>query len=264
MTVEFLVQHFSELFSYDYTKHMEMELDMISSGDKPAAELCEKCDKEIKEWMKPVKKTVQKEVFQIVQGEPEEGCGKFVVSIGQYGPVLKRAVIQDDGKKITEYRPIKHGLNLEMTLLKNGTYHLEDLMEHNLGEYEGHPLSIKEGKYGAYVQWGDNRQSLKGIGVKLDKLEREDVIRFLQNKHPSVGKTDCGSEGVPNINRITGVRIINENLSVRIGKYGPYIFYKTLQMKKPAFYPMKNFPLKYMDCDLQILLNWIKTNHNIE
>ena len=256
MTVEFLIQHFNELFSYDYTKHMEMELDMISKGDKNAIELCEKCDTEIKGWMKPVANTVKKEVFEIVQGEPEPGHGKYVVSIGQYGPVLKRAVLQEDGKKITEYMPIKRGLNLEMTALKNGIYHLEDLMEVNLGEYEGYPLTIKEGKYGAYIQWGENRESLKGIGIKLDKLEREDVIRFLQNKL-------CNTD-VDKTSRVSGVRVINENLSIRVGKYGPYIFYKTVHMKKPAFYPMKNFPLKYIDCDLQLLLNWIKTNYKIE
>jgi DNA topoisomerase-1 len=251
MTIEFLTAHFAELFSYDYTKHMEMELDAISKGDQIWHELCDKCNQEIKQWMKPVAKTIKKEVFEIVQGEPEEGCSKYVVSVGQYGPVLKRKV----GDKL-EYRPIKRGISLDMTLLKTGKYNLDDLMEvnMNLGEYEGSELMIKDGRYGAYVQWGEKRESLKDIGIRLEELEREDIVKYLQNKQCSVGSLS---------NNNNGTRILNDHVSIRVGKYGPYIYYKMASMKKPAFYPMKKCPLKYTDCDTQVLLDWINTTYQL-
>ena len=31
------------------------------------------------------------------------------------------------------------------------------------------------------------------------------------------------------------IKVINENISIRKGKYGPYVFYKTRSMKKPKF-----------------------------
>jgi topoisomerase IA-like protein len=60
---------------------------------------------------------------------------------------------------------------------------------------------------------------------------------------------------------VAGTRILNENLSVRVGKYGPYIFYKTAAMKKPVFQPFKKFPQKYMECEGQVLLNWINATY---
>uniref|UniRef100_A0A6C0HZB3 DNA topoisomerase n=1 Tax=viral metagenome TaxID=1070528 RepID=A0A6C0HZB3_9ZZZZ len=252
MTVEFLVSHFEELFSYDYTKHMETELDIISSGERTWHELCAKCNDELTKWMKPVAK-MKKQVFDVIQDNTSDD--KYVVSIGQYGPVLKRVIIDSSGNKQTEYRPIKRAFSLDIDILKEGKYKLEDLMEVNLdlGEYEGFPLLIKEGKYGAYVKWGEKTESLRGISKKLDELERDDILEFLQNKC-SIDKKIVSN----------GTRIINNNLSVRVGKFGPYVFYKTVSMKKPVFYPMKNFPLKYIDCDLQVLLNWINTTHKLD
>jgi len=263
MTVEFLVAHFEELFSYDYTKHMELELDIISNGKRTWHELCAKCNDELSQWMKPVAK-MKKQVFDVIQqgdsSDSSDNRDKYVVSIGQYGPVLKRNIVDMSGNKKTEYRPIKRGFSLDMNLLKQGKYKLEDLMEVelDLGEYEGFPLLIKEGKYGAYVKWGENTESLKGIGKKLDELEREDILHFLQNKDSSGKKNDGGGGGV------NGTRTLNENLSVRVGKFGPYIFYKTAAMKKPVFHPMKKFPLKYMECDAQVLLNWINTSYQLD
>ena len=43
-------------------------------------------------------------------------------------------------------------------------------------------------------------------------------------------------------------RHLNEDLSVRKGKYGLYIFYKTSDMSKPKFYNIKKtFPNKNID-----------------
>jgi DNA topoisomerase-1 len=40
LTVEFLISHFNELFSYDYTKQMEDELDLICQGTNEYKKLC--------------------------------------------------------------------------------------------------------------------------------------------------------------------------------------------------------------------------------
>ena len=41
--VEFLCAHFAELFNYDYTKHMEHQLDQVSSGEKRWGDVCGEC-----------------------------------------------------------------------------------------------------------------------------------------------------------------------------------------------------------------------------
>jgi hypothetical protein len=56
------------------------------------------------------------------------------------------------------------------------------------------------------------------------------------------------------------LRTIDENTTIRYGKYGPYIFHKTAKMSKPAFVALKGFPEKhgnYMSCDVAVIREWI-------
>ena len=40
------------------------------------------------------------------------------------------------------------------------------------------------------------------------------------------------------------LKVITSDISVRKGKYGPYVFYKTNKMKKPKFIPMKGIKIE--------------------
>ena len=56
------------------------------------------------------------------------------------------------------------------------------------------------------------------------------------------------------------MRTIDENTTIRYGRYGPYIFHKTAKMTKPAFVALKGFPEKhgnYMTCEAAVLREWI-------
>lgn len=56
----------------------------------------------------------------------------------------------------------------------------------------------------------------------------------------------------------TGVlRTITKYASVREGKYGAYIFYKTPKMKTPKFISLKGFPRNALTCDDSLLSEWI-------
>jgi DNA topoisomerase-1 len=89
------------------------------------------------------------------------------------------------------------------------------------------------------------------------------VIRHIEdNSNESVGidgiattvTVGGGGEDSTNI-----VRIINDDISIRKGKYGDYIFYKTCKMKKPKFISMKTFQLDYYRCQLNDIISWVKT-----
>ena len=45
---------------------------------------------------------------------------------------------------------------------------------------------------------------------------------------------------------------LDENISIRKGKYGPYVFYKTNKMKKPKFIPMKGIKVE------EVTEQWVK------
>ena len=54
------------------------------------------------------------------------------------------------------------------------------------------------------------------------------------------------------------IRTLNPYASIRDGKYGAYIFYKTPSMKKPKFISLQGFPYTYTECDIELLLHWIE------
>ena len=56
-------------------------------------------------------------------------------------------------------------------------------------------------------------------------------------------------------------------MSIRNGKYGPYIFYKSKQMKRPQFLKLRGFKLEdgedYETCDIERLTTWIEETYSV-
>ena len=54
------------------------------------------------------------------------------------------------------------------------------------------------------------------------------------------------------------IKLVNEDISVRKGKYGPYLFYKTKSMSKPKFIKLKGKDWK--DAPIALFEKWVKTD----
>ena len=168
-----------------------------------------------------------------------------------------------------------------------------------MGQHQGQDVVIKSGKYGAYVVWGSTNISLKpllgggggnvpsvpapGAG-KCSKytpksktttnqksefdLTLEDVVQFINRNSAPVVMEDGDGEPSASAPASTAayvqgqiLRTIDENTTIRYGRYGPYIFHKTAKMTKPAFIALKGFPEKhgnYITCDAAVLRVWIE------
>lgn len=239
VTVEFLLNHFESMFSYEYTKQMEEKLDVVSLGQTEWSSICKECHEEIKKISKPIT-NIGKQTYAIEDG--------YDFIFEKFGPVIKRTI--ENGT--IEYLPVKKELRVDLEKLKDGKYNLEELLEINnkqIGEYEGHPMFIKTGRYGPYVEWGDNREGIKGIEKPIDTLMIEDVIRYLESKTQKVDK---------NV-----LRVLNSEFSVRKGKFGPYVFYKRADMAKPEFLNIKKFNEGFFACEAQTLINWLINTYNL-
>jgi DNA topoisomerase-1 len=143
-----------------------------------------------------------------------------------------------------------------------------------MGQYQGQDVVTKSGKYGAYVVWGSMNLSLKpllggggrGGGGKTEfDLTLQDVIAFIQKSTGGGGgggeAGEAGAGGTPFQGQI--LRTIDENTTIRYGRYGPYIFHKTQKMTKPAFVALKGFPEahgNYITCDVAKIHEWIATD----
>ena len=256
LVIEFLIKHFNELFHYDYTKQMEDELDLICQGIKEYNILCNECNEKIEELTnkmtknddrKDVNKKINKDKYEIVIDKNHSYI------IGKYGPVIKKT----EGSNNITFLNVKKTIDIK--ILEKGGYSLEDLLddssskEKTLGKYQGQEIIVKKGKYGIYATWGSNKRSLQEFGNKpIDSFEYVEVIRFLEKD--TLLNPECP---------VTMVRKINDDISIRTGKYGDYILYKNKKMKKPQFLKLHGFPGDYKTVNISILLEWLKSTHKI-
>jgi topoisomerase IA-like protein len=179
--------------------------------------------------------------------------------------------------------PVKKDLKLDLEKLKKKEYTLDDLLEFansNLGKYEDQDLFLRIGKYGNYVEWGENKKSISDIGIPLININLDDIKQFLSKKEvdtddalTSTVQTEFSRDAHP-CNK-TILRQLNKDFSIRKGKYGQYIYHKSSKMKNPDFYNIKDFT-KTMDnststnvnpllCNAQLVIDWvIKTYHIIQ
>ncbi len=217
---EFLEKHFDALFNYDYTKHMEDDLDKISKGERVWHTLCDECNTQIKESSKEIKDS--RETYKLDK--------HHVYMIGRYGPVIK---CEKDGE--TTFKNVKKDLDIEK--LKNGEYKLKDVLDTTkksgnkkcLGEFKGNEVYLMNGKYGAYINCNGKNSSISHIKKDKDDITLKDVLDVLNGKKQQNSSV---------------LKVITSDISVRKGKYGPYVFYKTNKMKKPKFIPMKGIKIE--------------------
>ena len=231
IVMEFLLKHYNSLFMYDYTKNMETKLDSIAKGNSIWHELCKACNDEL---IRLTAEISQDQKTEIVIDK------HHTYRIGRYGPVIQ---CKKDGQ--TTYKSVRR--DIDISRLKRGEYDLEQIVEANqnkiLGKHQGNDVILKKGRYGLYVTWNSKNYSIKHLGKK--KILLKDVIPVFSKKNSNI------------------IRELRDDLSIRKGKWGPYIFYKNPKKKKPDFLKLKDCPLDATKCSKEKILGWIKEEYDI-
>ena len=239
IVIEFLNKYFNNLFNYDYTKNMEEMLDSISNGNLKWTKPCDDCRKEIDKSIGKISIKSDKKM----NGNNNMSKGikiddKHTWIIAKYGPVI----ICDNNGDVT-FKKVKKNIDLEK--LKKGEYKLSELLlteqekqKSNgkfLGKIDGNDIILKSGKFGLYIQLNGKNKSIK-TDKKFEKVTFDDVKRSLKGLGGNVLKK------------------INETTSIRKGKYGPYVFHKSKDMKKPLFISLKKTKIEDVD------MEWVYEN----
>ena len=234
IVIEFLNEYFNNLFNYDYTKNMESMLDKISKGTLKWTKPCDDCREEINKSISKISIKTDNKINK--HNKMNKGIridDEHTWIIAKYGPVI---MCNKDGN--VTFKKVKKNINLEK--LKKGEYVLKDLLlteqdkvKSNgkiLGKINGKEVVLKNGKFGMYVQIDGKNKSIK-LEKKFENITLNDVKMVMKEKSSNILKK------------------INENTDVRKGKYGPYVFHKTKDMKKPVFIPLKKTNIEDVNMD---------------
>lgn len=275
IVIEFIIQHFNPLFEYNFTKKMEDDLDKVAKGDILYTETCKFCLENIKQLTTALKdKNIQKDTVTLDDNH--------VYMVGSKGPVIKHTTLDETGKKKIEYKSVKK--DIDVAKLKRGEYELEDIIDERgniemggikLGIYEGNEILLKKGKYGLYFVWGEQKKSLSGVFPKSknpNTIMYHDIVKIIETS--KCGDVSCsggnaGGDGgtcetIGNKISIKGmVRVLTDDISIRNGKYGDYIFYKTSLMKNPTFLKIKGFTEDYKTCPVENIIEWINKTYKL-
>ena len=270
MVLEFLMSHFNELFNYDYTRLMEEDLDQISKGLKVGHEVCRECDSILESKIDGLKEEKKVEY-------PIDDTHFYI--LGKYGPVIKKVEpsTNSKGKKQNvSFLPLNPEMKIDLHKLEKGEYTLEELtlgerekkgknteekLDSSIGDFEGHPVFIKKGKFGLYLCYGEKSKTTKtlsNLGNRpLESISWEEVKPILEQDNS--GTNDSGGL----------VRKLTTTISIRKSKKGEdYLFFKTEKMKRPQFFDIKKFTqefkeMDYKTCDVEFLLQWVKDKYSI-
>ena len=242
MVIEFLNSQFNDLFNYEYTKNMENELDLIANNNMIWHNLCRDNYELINLLLKESK---------LIQNTTKVGEIKIDEThsyiIGKFGPVIKC----NDHDKIT-FKQVKENIDIEK--LKNNELSLDDIIDieasnssinnNVLGIYKDADVIIKNGKYGYYISYNKTNITIDKTKYDISNLTYDIAIeiidKYFANKDKSI------------------IRVLNDVASIRKGKYGDYIYYKTDKMKRPKFISLKKCKEDYVNCDVQLLLELVK------
>jgi DNA topoisomerase-1 len=266
--IEFLLQHFAEFFSYDYTNVMEKRLDAVAAGAESWHQVCADCDKEIGKLIKALD-SIGKRTYKV---------GDDYILFFHKNGMLLRSNNGPDGK--CTFKGIKRGVKVDMAKLERGEYTVADLAEIDeivLGLHSSNdssnvhstnvPVTLKPGKYGYYLEVGSKKISvdkeLKAMGKSPETVTLADLEHLLKDQ--SHGLSKDSSKDLSH----DSVRTLTPEISVRTSKFGPYIFYKTSsppsgKEKKPKFYDLKKFEGDSWTCDRDELLKYLTNTHKIK
>jgi len=208
----FLISHFPRLFSYEYTKQMENELDDIAYKKSESS-------------VGPL---------EILKRVCDECCREIRENIHKYNSENKE--------------------KMEKIIIKNDDHDKESAGECIIGTYGGFDIILKNGRFGKYIVWGKDgihRKSIEKTYLQnkgFSSVSLDEVIRFIEGDS-TLDALDTHDTSIHDVKTSEGIiRVINDDVSIRSGKYGNYIFYKTMQMKKPKFISLKNFDKNINTC----------------
>ena len=148
ITNDFLVEHFPQILSYDFTAHEEEQFDNIAEGK---AEWVNTVDTFYKTF-KPLLSSISsgKVNGRLVGTDPATG-EPIIAKISKIGPCVQ---LGDSANAKPRFASLKKGQSIFSITLPEALDLFKNALPYTLGEHEGNEVIVGEGKFGPYVRCG--------------------------------------------------------------------------------------------------------------
>jgi DNA topoisomerase I len=219
IVTDFLTEHFADILDYHFTAGVEKQFDEIASGNVEWTNMIRDFYKDFHPQISKTETESKKFIGERLLGQdPTTGLNVYA-KVGRYGPIIQ---IGDTGSDVKPKFAslLKHQSIHDITLeegLKLFSFPIQ------LGKYEKDEIIVSVGPYGPYVKYEGKFYQIPAQMNPLT-LTMEHAIDIIQNKKQGI-ETSV-------INDFNG----DKDLSVRKGKWGPYIRYKNENFKLPKEY----------------------------
>ena len=207
---DYLMENFPQIMDYNFTAEVEKDFDAVAAGKKKWNGLIKAFYKDFNPLVEETMNThTEHKVGEKVLGTDPATGEPVMVKIGRFGPVAQ--IGSAESTKKPRFAQLGKGQSME-------TITLEEALElfrlpRTLGEYEGKPVSLGSGRYGPYVQYGNQYVSVPKGSDPLT-MTYEDAVELIKDKKKADEKRH-----IKHFDEEPEMEIMN-------GRYGPYISYK--------------------------------------
>ena len=206
---DFLVQHFSDITDYNFTAHVEKELDKIAQGSKIWNQMLAEF---YTDFYLKVQSTadIDRSIvnYTRVLGKDPQTNASVMVRLGKYGPLVQLGIKEDEQEAAPRFAGLRAHQRMETITLAEAL----DLFKlpRIIGTVENLPLVANIGKFGPYIKHGS-------LFYSIPKEHDPFTINEQQAIEIIVAKRKANAEKL--------IKSFPQNPDIQIlnGRWGPYI-----------------------------------------
>ena len=174
---DFLVNHFENILDYNFTAKVEENFDEIAEGNEEWTKMMKDFYKDFHPHVKDVAENAEREVGERVLGTDPKTGKPVSVRLGKYGAMVQIGSVEDEEK------PQFAGLLPDQQLESITFEEAMDLFKlpRDLGEFEGEPVQVNNGRFGPYVKFGKAYVSLPKGRDPLE-VEYDEAVKYIKEK----------------------------------------------------------------------------------
>lgn len=174
---DFLVNNFENILDYNFTAQVEQNFDQIAEGREDWVKMIKGFYGDFQSTVNHVKEHAERESGERVLGQHPESGRTVKVRLGKFGPIAQIGDADDDEAVV--FASLNQDQQLD-TISFDEALELFQLPK-DLGEYEGEPITVNNGRFGPYVKFGSTFVSLPK-GENPIAVDRDFAIELIEEK----------------------------------------------------------------------------------